>query len=185
MARISVTLVLAAALALAVAGPAQAAAPRLIMISGEPLAEPILLDDAEEVFALYQAFFFEGDPVARIALQGRPSLRLALFWDNALWEPYVRDGRLAELRPTDANQFGRFYPAVGGEPALVDLRAHGRWPKIVGEAGRHILEARGIPVGVGEDDSDELPLIAAGAVAAGLLALGLVLVTRRASRTNA
>lgn len=58
VARISTTLVLTSALALA--GAAEGAAPRLIMVRGESLAEPILLDDAEEVFALYQSFFFEG-----------------------------------------------------------------------------------------------------------------------------
>jgi hypothetical protein len=154
------------------------------MVSGESLAEPILLEDAEEVFALYHSFFFDGDPIDRIRLEGRPSLRLALFWNNVLWEPYVREGRLAELKPLDANQFGRFYPAVGGEPALVDLPGYGRWPKIVGEEARRVLDARGVPVRVDERDTGGLPWIAAGALAAGLLALAFALVLRRFPRRS-
>jgi len=172
--RISITFVLAAALALDLVGSAKAAAPRLIMVSGESLAEPILLDDADDIFALYQSFFFDGDPVGRTRLEGRSALRLALFWNNVLWEPYVRDGRLAELKPLDANQFGRLYPAERGEPALVHLPGYGKWPKTVGETAHRILDAHGVPVRLDEEDGGLLPSIAAVAVAS-LLALTLVL----------
>ena len=74
----------AAALALALVGPTQAAAPRLIMVSGEPLADPILVSNAKEAFELY-GLFYRGRPVDRTRLEGRPSLRLGLFWDDALW----------------------------------------------------------------------------------------------------
>jgi hypothetical protein len=177
--RTPIAFVLAAAVALGVIGSASAAAPRLIMVSGEALAEPVLLDDAEEVFTLYQSFFFDGRSVERAELRGRPSLRLALFWNSFLWEPYVREGRLAELRPVDANQFGRLYPAMGGEPALVDLPGYGKWPKVVDAKARAILEDHGVPVRPGEDHGGLLPWIAGGAVVMSLLAVAVVLVARR------
>jgi hypothetical protein len=102
------------------AAPAQAAAPRLVMVSGAPLAKPVLLSDWGEITTLYGMLF--NGPAALSELRGgRPSLQLALFWDANVWEPYVRDGRLGSLRPEQADQFGRFYPAVPDGPALVEL----------------------------------------------------------------
>jgi hypothetical protein len=88
MFRVAVVLV-TAVLALGVVDSAEAAAPRLVMLSGEPLTDPILISDAERVFALYQSFF-QSQPVERAALKGRRSLRLGLFWNDPVWEPYVR-----------------------------------------------------------------------------------------------
>jgi hypothetical protein len=90
-------------LALGLGSSADAAAPRLIMVTGGLLAEPILLSDGDEVFELYGSFF-AGRAVDRAELEGPPSLRLGLFWDNALWEPYVQAGRLDELRPRRASR---------------------------------------------------------------------------------
>jgi len=158
-------LVAAAALALGLVGSAKAAAPRLIMITGEPLAGRVLISGGDEVFELYGSFF-HAKPVDRSAAEGRRPLRLGLFWDNALWEPYVREGRLAELRPGQANQVGWFYPAVGKKPALVNLPGYGTWPKTVDETALRILRARGVPVSLDESDGNRVPWVVGGVIGA-------------------
>jgi hypothetical protein len=175
--------VLAAAFALSLVGSTRAAAPRLIMVSGEPLADPILVSNAKEAFELYESFY-AGRPVDRARLEGRPSLRLGFFWDNSLWEPYVRAGRLDELEPEQANQVGRFYPAVGGEPALVDVPAHGKWPKVATGTTLRTFEARGVPIRLDEDESNRLPWIAAGVGGGAALAIALFLLARRLPKTR-
>lgn len=127
------------------AAPAQAAAPRLVMVSGALLAKPVLLSDWGEITRLYGMLF--NGPAALSELRGgRPSLQLALFWDANAWEPYVRDGRLGSLRPEQADQFGRFYPAVPDGPALVELPGVGTWPKRVSSQALAILARHGVPV---------------------------------------
>jgi hypothetical protein len=170
-------LIFAAVLALGLVAPAQAAAPRLIMVSGEPLTGPILISDAEQVFELYQSFF-QGQPVERGALEGRRSLRLGLFWDNALWEPYVREGRLDELTPERANTVGWFYPAADDRPALVDVPGYGSWPKVANERTLGILEGSGVPVRLGDSSANRVPWIGAG-VGGAVLALALLVLALR------
>jgi hypothetical protein len=134
------------------AAPAQAAAPRLVMVSGTPLAKPVLLSDWDEITTLYGMLV--NGPAAPSELRGgRPSLQLALFWDANRWDPYVRDGRLGSLRPEQANQFGRFYPAVPGGPALVELPGVGTWPKRVSPQALAILARHGVPVGLLDRDA--------------------------------
>lgn len=161
--------------ALVATAPALAAAPRLIMVSGGALERPVLLSDAGEVVELYSSFF-RGTAVDRASLGERPSLRLGLLWDNRLWEPYVRAGRLGELRPGQANQVGRFYPAVGDKPALVDVPGYGRWPKLAGAQALSILERRGVPVRLDSGGGMRAVWMTAGAAAlvtATLAAIGL------------
>ena len=172
------TYALAASLALLLTGATHAAAPRLIMISGEPLGDPILVSEAGEAFDLYGSFH-EGRPVDRSRLEGRPALRLGFFWDNALWEPYVRAGRLDELKPQQANQVGWFYPAIRGEPALIEIPAAGKWPKMASAATVRMFEARGVPVRLDEDEGGSVPWIAVGLVAGGVLAISLLGLAQR------
>jgi hypothetical protein len=84
-----------------------AAAPRLLMVSGAPLAAPVLLSDWDELLTL-TGLLSSGPAAPSDPLAGRPSLQLAMFWDAGIWEPYVREGLLGSLRPEQANQFGRF-----------------------------------------------------------------------------
>jgi hypothetical protein len=110
MARSASAFLAAAAFALALPALGEAACPRLIMVSGESLPARILIHEWDEACKLYAAFFASPAADATTRIATRPSLRLGLFWNALLWEPYVRQHRLAELRPDDANQFGRFYP---------------------------------------------------------------------------
>jgi hypothetical protein len=178
------SLLLAIALALAVAGPATAAAPRLIMVDGRLLDGRVLVSDGEDAFELYQAFF-EGKAVDRSGLTGRQSLRLGLFWDNRLWEPYVQEGRLRELRFEQANQVGRFYPATDGRPALVDVPGEGRWPRTANGTALRILEAHGVPIRVGARTTGRVWAWAVvGAVGLASLGVALLLSARRFRRVG-
>jgi hypothetical protein len=167
-------LVLAIVLALGLAGSAPAAAPRLIMVDGESLHGPVLISDHEAGFELYQEFL-DGRPVDRSALTGRQSLRLGLFWDDRLWEPYVEEGRLEELRFEQANQVGRFHPAIDGQRALVDVPGHGHWPKMANGTALRILEAHGVPIRIPDGATGRLWVWpAVGLVCLSSLALALL-----------
>jgi hypothetical protein len=148
----------------------------MIMASGTAFAEPILISDWEPACELY-ASFFAGAPVD-VRLEGRPAVRMGLFWNSRVWEPYLHD--LDELRPEQADQVGRFYPAIGDEPAVVALPGYGEWPKAVDEAGLRVLRARGIPIRVDENESAEAPWIGIGLRAGLILALPLLLLACRA-----
>jgi hypothetical protein len=161
------------AIALGLPATGHAACPRMIMASGPALAEPILISDWEPACELYASFFASAPIDAD--LEGRPAIRLGLFWNSHVWEPH-----LADLRPEQADQFGRFYPAVGDEPAVVVLPGYGEWPTAVNEAGLRVLRARGIPVRLDENESAEEPWIRIGLTAGLVLALPLLLLARRA-----
>lgn len=120
-------------------------------------------------------------------VEGREYLLLSLFWGDNLWEPYVRDGRLDELRPELANQAGRFYPASGGRAAVIDLLVNGRaGPKQVSEEALATLTRHGVPATLSvEDDGPAIrSWIIVGVVAglAALVAFGVV-ARERARRT--
>lgn len=180
MARSASTFLAAVVFALALPAVGEAACPRLIMVRADPLAAPILIQDYDEACKLYWAFFASPAAEATTRFATRASLQLALFWYAPRWEPYVREHRLAELQPDDADQFGRFYPAVGEEPALVETvpRSYGQWPKVVNETALRILQAHGIPTRVDETAARGVPWVAAGVVGAALLAVPLLLVAR-------
>jgi len=147
------------------------------MVSGEPLAERILISRAEDVFELYGSLF-QAKPVDRRFAAGRRPLRLGFFWDNSLWEPYVREGRLDELRPGQANQVGWFYPAVGEKAALVNLSGYGTWPKVANETALRILEARGVPVRLNESNGNRVPWVLVWVIGGAALCLTLLISAR-------
>lgn len=152
------------------------------MVSDEPLDEPVVIADARVVFKLYGSLVLDGATADASQLKGRRALRLGLFWHNPTWEPYVRDGRLAELKLHQANQMGRFYPAVGDEAALVVLPGYGSWPKRVSDDALRILEANGIPVRLDNDDGSRW--LAVGVTGGGLIAIVLLLLSLRWRRSR-
>jgi hypothetical protein len=171
------------------AAPAQAAAPRLLMVTGAQVVKPVMLSDWDEILTL-AGLLSSGPAAPSDPLGGRPSLQLAMFWNAGIWEPYARKGRLESLRPEQANQFGRFYPAVAGRPALVDLPWAGTWPKRVGPDALAILARHGVPTrldsgggsgvpGPGGGDAGLPPPWWAGVVGAALIAVGALMVARR------
>jgi hypothetical protein len=136
-----VTITVTAAL---LAGSAHAAAPRIVIFSGEPLAHQVVISDWRSIFRVVE--LVSSAPVARRAeLAGRPGLKLSMFW-GPRWIDYLSDGKRASaLRPREADQFGRFYPAWRGRSALIDLGWAGRWPRVVPPKALAILKRFGVP----------------------------------------
>lgn len=124
------------------ADPVYAAAPGYILITGRDLARPILLDDLSENFDLYQSPLRGALPVARKTLLGRPSFDMALFW--GAWEQEARTGR---LRARDADQHGRFWPAVGAAPAVIQLPlSEFPGPRLADPVALRILQRHEVPL---------------------------------------
>src|SRR5438874_10332416 len=71
--------------------PAAAAAPRLLMIYGTPLAQPVILDDFGDNLQLMLSISDAADITAS-ELEGRPCLKLAYFWGQD-WVDYVAQGK--------------------------------------------------------------------------------------------
>jgi hypothetical protein len=173
-----VRLVAACALAtLCLAPVAGAAAPRIMMVTGPGLDEPVFLTDYSENLDLMLAFqrgreIDEGRVVDPKELRRRPYLELWLFWGENQWEPYVREGRLADLTREQANQYGRFYPALGARDAVMNLDVPGS--RTATAKLLAILAHHGIPTRVqappgGEETSSSSPpwpWIAGGALVA-------------------
>jgi hypothetical protein len=128
------------AVAVALAAPAQAAAPNYILVSGPGLAQPVLLGDWNENLDLLGAI--GNSPRAKRAnlrgLARRPRFDLAEFWGwNALPAP---------TDPRQATQHGWFYPARGRKPALFKVMADGKtFPRIASRAALAILARHGVP----------------------------------------
>jgi hypothetical protein len=165
--------------------PAQAAYPRLILISGAEFEKPVVLDRVDEIVDLTTAIA-TAPAVPGEEVDGRAYLRLSLFWGDALWEPYVREGRLDELRPEQANQEGRFYPTYRGRDAVIDLLVSGRpGPKRAPKEALAILARNGVPTSFPAEthrDQARWPWVTGG-VLAGLATLGGIIAFRRRSRS--
>jgi hypothetical protein len=142
-----VTIVAAAALAASVAN---AAAPRIVIFSGKPLAQPIAISDWQAISRVFEQLVPAYARVAtRAELAGRPRLRVSMFW-GPRWIEYFREGKRASaLRPGQADQFGSFYPALRGRRALIDLSGAGQSPRVVPAKALVVLERFGIPTKLG------------------------------------
>jgi hypothetical protein len=171
-----VRLVVACALAaLCLAPTAVAASPRIIMVTGLSLDNPIFLSDQLENLDLMLAFqegreIEEGRVVDPMELRDRPYLELWLYWGATQWEPYVSEGRLDELRREQANQYGRFYPAFGRRDAVMNLDVPGSrkaTAKLLAILARHGIptQLQAPPAPEESSSNPPWPWIAGGALA--------------------
>jgi len=147
--RIVIALIAVLAVAAGVPGEADAAAPRIVIVSGAPLTRQVVISDWKRIFKVVS----EVSPapvVSRSKLAGRPRLRLSLFW-GPKWIAYLANGRSPRaLRPAQADQHGSYYPAYGSRVAAIDLPWAGRWPRAVPRAALRILAGFGIPTRLAE-----------------------------------
>lgn len=145
--RVPLALTLALLIGTALVSPVLAAAPRIIMIYGPPLAQPIVLSDWVEN-GRFMGSITEGSNITSEELTGRPYLELAFFW-GAEWDQYVKEGKpLAALRPEQANQHGRFYPAFNHAASVVrfdSIPGPGPLTRRIDLTGIEILARYGIP----------------------------------------
>jgi hypothetical protein len=127
-------------------GAAQAAAPRILIVSGSPLPRQVVISNWNSIFRVVEQLAANGRPAPRSQLAGRPRLRVSMFW-GPQWNDYLRSGHSpALLRPRQADQHGSFYPAYRGRPAVIDLPWAGAWPRIVPASGLAILVRYRVPV---------------------------------------
>lgn len=107
------------------------------------MPDPVYLDDWRENGSMLPSA--SDVQVSADALAERPFLNLALFWGPD-WQDYVDSGELSSLQANQANQYGRFYPAVGDLPPVITLDGSGQPPRVLGSDGIVVLERHGIPI---------------------------------------
>jgi hypothetical protein len=131
---ILVSLLLAAGV---LAFPAQAAAPRYILVTGPGLQRPATLGNWTENLAFVTSLLRARRPTS--GWRGnRPRYELALFWGVP--------AKPIPTRPTNANQYGWFYPAIGGRRGVVKLRVSGEdFPRVATAETLRILARHGVP----------------------------------------
>lgn len=126
----------------------EAAAPRILMFYGPPLTAPIVLSDWRENGRFMPT---EAVDMPLTDLDDRRYISMALFWGTP-WVDYVDAGKSpGALRPEDANQHGRFYPAVGQEPPVITLdyiQGDGPSIRLVDSKSIDVLQKYGVPVRV-------------------------------------
>jgi hypothetical protein len=122
------------------------AAPSLILVYGGSMSEPVVLRNWPE-----NGWLLSGGAttVTSDMLDGRPFFRLAFFWGR-MWADYVASGKpLDALKPEQANQYGRFYPAIGFAEAFIAIdfiNGPGTLIWHVSPEGLRLLAAQGVPV---------------------------------------
>ena len=120
-----------------VAVPAQAAAPRYILVSGPGLQRPAILGNWSENLAFVTSLLHAHRPTSGWR-ENRPRYDLALFWGVP--------AKPVPTRPNEANQHGWFYPATGGRRAVVKMRVSGEdYPRVATPETLRILARHGVP----------------------------------------
>jgi hypothetical protein len=143
----------------------QAAGPIFVMVYGNLLSKPIIIDAGnEKLFERQGLVSIDGkvvdvsytDDFALDDLKDRPYLDLALFWGSE-WVQYHKDGKpLDQLKPEDAertlpppNSRGRFYPACGDRQAGIYLYTgiSARYTiKRLSDDALKLLDGQGVPI---------------------------------------
>ena len=100
--------------------PVSAISPSAVMVYGEKLAQPVLLRPTDPAdFPAFGLLWWRAGSYANptpidqqlwSGLKNRPYVSLAIFWGR-----YDSD----QLKPENASQHGRFYPATASQPAIV------------------------------------------------------------------
>jgi hypothetical protein len=112
---------------------AQAAGPRFIMISGLDLKRPVVLADWNDNLRIMTEAA-KARVIPATELRQRPHYRVGEFWGPE-WLTRTPD----ELKLSQANQFGEFYPARAGKPAAIRIVVNGIY--LARRAGPVLLSA--------------------------------------------
>jgi len=126
------------------AAPAQAAAPRYILVTGPGLVSPVLLGNWTQNLRLMMETVSAPalDAERQPALAHRVRLRLALFLG---WPAKPKPNG-----PSQANQFGWFHPASDDAPVVIAVVAAGeRIPRLATRRFLSILAQHHAPVAFG------------------------------------
>ena len=145
--KVVVVLLIVAAAVVGTASVARAASPRIVIVSGKPLAHQVVISNWPAIFRVVEEVA-TARLVQRAQLAHRPRLKVSMFW-GPRWIEYLSSGHEASaLRPGQADQFGSFYPARNGRPAVIDLPWAGRWPRVVPGKALATLRHFGVPIAV-------------------------------------
>jgi hypothetical protein len=126
------------------AGTASAAAPRILIFTGGSLAHQVVVSEWQKIFKVTEVVA-NAPVVPRGQLEKRPSLRVSMFWGPG-WNDFLAQGHdPTTLRPSQADQVGRFYPAYRGKRALIELPWAGHWPRLMPARALWILRRLGVP----------------------------------------
>jgi hypothetical protein len=130
-----------------------AAFPRLVMVSGGALKAPVVMTDWDVTVELLRNLG-ASKPIPVAQLEGRPFLHVSMFW-GPQWLKFMDDRRaVTSLRHEHGNEFGRLYPAVGNQPAVLILSGAPRHfdgaltPPTSLSDYRHAHELTAIPIGI-------------------------------------
>lgn len=140
------------------------AAPRIIMLHGGSLPEPIYLTNWWENLQMMGAINGHA-PVRRSEIDTTGSIQVAMFWSGPDWDAYAQNpARLAELRRHlgSAQRAALYLPPRSAVP-LLDYFSAATDPSVrtISPVGLAILHKAGLPLpGVGDS------LLVAGAIAA-------------------
>lgn len=97
------------------------AAPEVVILHGGSLRERVVIADWRENLRLMGGLIPQRS-ITDSALERRPYVDVAMFWGTH-WRDYSdTPEKLRLLQPSQANQFGRLYPADGGAPAVFVFR---------------------------------------------------------------
>lgn len=130
-------------------GAVSAASPRIMMFYGHGLAKAVVLSNWRDTSVVIRDMG-EAPRWMHPRLRGRPSFRVAMFWGPE-WMRYMsRHRSAANVRPSQANQFARFYPAHGSaQPLFVFDSIPGPYNTLIRVVGRFalsVLAQHGVPV---------------------------------------
>jgi hypothetical protein len=106
------------ALVLSFLSPPEVMSPSIMMFHGGILKQPVFVVEHSEIFSFLREIE-SPHRGSRPQPEDRPYVNVSFFW-GAEWTRYVTDQQpLSKLRPDDANQHGRFYPALRQQPAVL------------------------------------------------------------------
>ena len=133
--------------------PARRAAPWAIMIHGSLVQKPVTMSSWHENHRLMLALS-PGIRTRTSTLEGRAFIDIALFWGPGWAHLADSPEAIARLRPDQASQYGRLYPARGNSPAVVvldlpspnDMMLASVKVRVVEREGLAVLEKHGVPV---------------------------------------
>jgi hypothetical protein len=80
MRRLLAAAVTAVSVAGMTAGGSEAAAPRIVIFSGKPLARHVVVSDWQRISMLVQELANRGRVVAQAQMAHRPRLKVSMFW---------------------------------------------------------------------------------------------------------
>jgi len=120
-----------------------------LLFSGAPLTQPVAIATPEQLVRFNRSGQIRLRQPDAASLMGRPYLEVGFYFGPA-WETFFRDGgRVEDLRPEKADSRGRFYPARGSEPAILEIPGSKQPYMSLSDDGLQLLRDLGVPVRIG------------------------------------